>query len=114
MTTNRCTAEKSADEDALESRAKDICHDAYHIATDAEGALHFWSPVHRTVIVFEHYGDTDPEVVELPTPEATMQTYILDLGDWREYISETRGWDECRIDASPTEHLLDRFREALE
>lgn len=103
MTTN-ATAEKPADR--LEARANEHAHDATYLGTDGDGAVHFWSIYHQLVIVFETYGDLEPETVAIPTYERTTDTTIEGLGDWCEYITATRGaWDELHVSAS----LADQF-----
>ena len=98
---NDTPAEKPADRSGLEARAQNHCHDAHYLGTDATGAVHCWSIYHQTVIVFEHYGDLDPETVAIPTYERSTDTTIEHLGEWCEYIAATRGaWDELKLSSS--------------
>jgi len=109
MNTNDASAEKPADR--LEARAKQHCHDAQYLGTDATGALHCWSIYHQTVIVFDSDADTDPETIAIPTYERTTDTEITTLGEYCEYITETRGaWAELLVSSS----LGDQFAEAME
>jgi len=108
---NDAPAEKPADRSALEARAQNHCHDAHYLGTDATGAVHCWSIYHQTVIVFDHYGDLDPETIAVPTYERTTDTEIADLGGYCEYITETRGaWNELLV----SESLGDQFVQAIE
>jgi hypothetical protein len=108
---NDAPAEKPADRSALEARAQQHCHDAHYLGTDATGAVHCWSIYHQTVIVFDHYGDLEPETVAIPTYERTTDTTIEDLGEWCAYIAATRGaWDELLV----SESLGDQAVEAIE
>ena len=108
---NDAPAEKPADRSALEARAQNHCHDAHYLGTDATGAVHCWSIYHQTVIVFEDYGDLDPELVAIPTYERTTDTEITDLGEWCAYIAATRGaWDELKLSSS----IGDQAVEAIE
>lgn len=98
---NDVPAEKPADRSALEARAQQYCHDAHYLGTDTTGAVHCWSIYHQTVIVFEHYGDLDPELVAIPTYERSTDTRITELVEWCEYIAATRGaWDKLKLSSS--------------
>lgn len=95
MNTNDATAEKPADR--LEARAKQHCHDAMYFGTDGAGAVHCWSRVDQTVVVFER-PDAAAETVTLPTYERETDTIIRTPGDWADFVASQRGdWRELRL-----------------
>jgi len=68
--------------------AQSECFDAWNVGTDADGASHFWSQYHETVIVID---DGDAETYDLAgTPCET-------LADWKRHVESQRGWADCRI-----------------
>jgi len=90
MTTNDLSPEKRI--------AQEHCHDAYLVGIDLEGGLHYWSSYHWTIVLVE---DGEHELIELdPSP-------LSDLRDWREYVEDERGWDDCRIGGTVVDDLAE-------
>lgn len=80
--------------------ATEHCHDAWCVGIDTDGAAHFWSQYHETVIVV---NGTDADVFALD------ETPCRTLDDWRRHVEHKRGWTECRIGGS----LVDDLAEAV-
>lgn len=81
--------------------ATEHCHDAWCVGIDADGASHFWSSYHETVIVV---ADADADVFNLDeTPFGT-------LGDWKRHVDTKRGWADCRIGGSLAGDLAEAAR----
>ena len=78
--------------------AREYCHDAWCVGIDADGAAHFWSQYHKTIVVVD---GTDAEAFELDaTPLGT-------LADWKRHVTNQRGWTDCRIGGSLVVDLVE-------
>jgi len=78
--------------------ATEHCHDAWCVGIDADGASHFWSQYHETVIVVD--GESADRFALDETPCAT-------LSDWARHVANQRGWADCRIGGSLVGDLAD-------
>ena len=109
MATNTSRPQKDSDrialtddeQRALADRAGRALDGASFLGIDAEGDIHYFSMVGRSVAIFEHAGDLDPTTVALQR---------LDIPDtptaWAEVITQKRGlWQDLRLPARITAEL---------
>lgn len=73
----------------------------HQIGTDAEGGRHYFDPVSATLWVVE-------------AGEVSERYATRDLGRWRAFVEDRRGWADCRIDArTDAEFIAESIAEAV-
>ena len=69
-------------------------HDAQYLGTDGEGADHWWSIYHQSLVIFGSDGDAVETVKLAETPFSTLK-------GWTEYTKDERGeWQTLKVSRS--------------